>query len=677
MGGSPTLGFHRLTTRFLLIALGLFALVAAVSTISFFLGVQGIVEGLARSYALERASGEQARLGDLLSREATLSSRLAQSPTLREWMVDPGNATLKDRAFTELKYYSSAFLDRNYFVVTDATRAYYNKPADSPLVETVLDRNNPADVWYFNTVAAGKDVTFNLDFNRLIGAAKVWINCLVRVNGRVVGLTGTGIDISDLVSHLVRAEGDGTTSMLTDNQGVITAYHDVAYLTHNANERAAGKKITVFDLASSTRDRGKLERMFADARDGKSVAEVVRLSGHDRLTVMAPIPDIGWMAIVAVDTSTFVSPTNFVPLFALLIFSILVALGILAALIERVVLRPLSALTSSAHQIAGGDYDLALRFDRNDEIGALSVAFTEMARQVQRYTGNLEQLVAERTTELTAVNGELAASNRKVMESIRFARMIQDGMMAPEPMLDELFASHSFFRRQRDVVGGDFLFVRKIEEGFLCAVVDCEGHGVPGALMTVMADSFLQLITSRMAGDDPAAILDAFEREVRESLRQDSGNYRTQGGMDIALCSCFPDERRLVYAGAGMPLYVLEKDGSVSTVRDRPRAIGYRRGTSTFQNHVFDTEGRAFFMCTDGYVDQPGVESTRAFGTGRLSGLISRCACRPLDAQCPAWEAEFDGYRGSQPQRDDALAFGFRLERASEGQLKSVGDEHG
>ncbi len=633
------------------------------------MGVNGIVRKLARSYALERAQEVRSRLGDMLDREAALARKMADLPSLRAWMLDERNVGLRTEAFDRLDGFTRAFLDGNYFVVVGQSRTYYNKPADGPVKTTILEPNRPADIWYFNTMARNQDVSFNLDYNALVGAVRVWINCLVRDNGKVIGIAGTGIDISELVSRLVSAQGVGAQSMLTDQNGAVTAHPDVAFLEHNAKVWTKGKKITVFDLAGTQRDRTKLEDLMIQARAGKTAVDEVNLQGHTNLTAIVPVPEIGWMTVVSVDTSSFISFADFGPLFLVLVISVLVALAVIALLMERLILSPLTAVTDSANRIAAGDYELPLEFRRTDEIGILASAFKEMAVQVQRYTGRLEILVDERTAQLTETNADLKDANRRVMESIRFARMIQDGIMATDAVLSKRLSSHAFFHRQRDTVGGDFLFIRDVPGGFLLGVVDCEGHGVPGALMTMMVDSFLKMIASGPSDRDehngsPSGILRSLEQQMRTSLHQDTDDAAIQGGLDIGLCLCLPDRRTVVYAGAGMPLYVLEPDGVVSSVGGRRKAIGQRAGrhSGDFIDHTFPAEGRTFFLCTDGFVDQAGGSEGRAYGTKRLEHLLVSCGNARLGPQCPDWEGVFNEYRGEHPQRDDVLAVGFRLE---------------
>jgi serine phosphatase RsbU (regulator of sigma subunit) len=223
------------------------------------------------------------------------------------------------------------------------------------------------------------------------------------------------------------------------------------------------------------------------------------------------------------------------------------------------------------------------------------------------------------------------------------------------------------FLRQRNIVGGDFLFLIETDDGFLLAVIDCEGHGVSGALMTMMADSILRHTAAGADPRDPAHILEEVERAVGTSLGGGLDEERFTSGFDIGLCACFPREGTLTYAGAGMPLYVREETGAVTTIAGRRRAVRsrHRKPPERFENHTFTGDRRMFFMLTDGFVDQAGGESSRGYGTRRLYELLRRAEPEWLDAAGNFWQQEFDAFRGEAAARDDVLAIAFTLEADS------------
>ena len=237
--------------------------------------------------------------------------------------------------------------------------------------------------------------------------------------------------------------------------------------------------------------------------------------------------------------------------------------------------------------------------------------------------------------------------------------------MPTEAILADRLGDFALFHRQRDIVGGDLLFLRDVSApdgtssdpsaAFFLAVIDCEGHGVSGALMTMMVDSLLRQITARAGRQTPAAILNELEHALADTLIGHGEGAGGVSGLDIGLCLCSPADGRLVYSGAAMPLFVREPDGSVKTVNGRKRAMrsAHRHRPAPFENQDMHTAGRRFFLITDGFEDQAGGPEGRAFGTSRLKALLADGT--------PHWQSVFDEYRGEEPQRDDVLALAFTL----------------
>ncbi len=653
----------KLTTRFLIIVFVIFIAMAGVFSVLLYFEISGTVHRLGRRYTVERVEAGSARIGDNLQREATLALKLADSPTIKRWMQNENDPALEELAFAELESFRRAFLDSSYFVVVDESLTYYNRQPNEPLAVSTLSRDTASDQWYFATIGTGEKVSFNLDFNVLIRQTKVWINCVVRSDDEIIGLAGTGLDISELIENFLTVENIPTNSMLVDASGEITAHSDVEIMKHNAQADSKEDAITVFDLAGDDEDRSKLEELLKKAEDGKTAVDLIRLEGRSGLTAAAPIPQIDWIMVESVDPSTFVEFADFSMFFLLLIISIVAVLLAIGVLMRRFVLKPLGIMTVSANRIASGNYDLRLPIERKDEIGTLASAFNEMTSKVKEYTTNLEQIVERRTAELEQTNNKLENVNRRLTDSIQYAAMIQESIIPSKSALNQRLSEVSFFLRQRDIVGGDFLFLRDTPPGYLIAVADCEGHGVSGALMTMMVDSFLKLIIPGVSEEDPAMILTELDRSIRSSMLTSEGESRLQVGMEIGLCACFPERKRLIFAGAGMPLYALDSKGTVQTIHDRNRAIGHRHRLEQqpFENHEFSTEEYAFFLVSDGFVDQSGGESGRAFGTKRLFETISDCSDAQLCEDKPGWENRFDRYKGSYETRDDVLALGFRV----------------
>ncbi|MFO8063843.1 MAG: SpoIIE family protein phosphatase [Spirochaetota bacterium] len=664
-----------MTVRFIVIALVLFLGFAVVSSVGLFVQVRAMADDLGKGYAEQRVETAKAQIGGRLQREASLAKKLAGSPTVKRWMQDEENEERRELAFAELASYREAFVDSNYFVAIDQSKHYYNQPEDEEMVVTTLSEDDEHDEWYFATLEAGREVSFNLDYNAALDVSRVWINCLVFDEGEVIGAAGTGLEITDFVSRFLAESQTARGTMITDLDGTIIAHPRAEIMEENALTSSEEDKTSVFDLVSNEPDRERFRSLAESAADGKTEVAPIDVEGRSLVTAVARLPELDALLIESVDTAAFISPRDFLPLFVLVGLVMLVALTVLALLVEHRVLFPLSELTESARRVAAGEYELSLpSAGRTDEIGTLSATFEDMAAQVASYTARLEQRVEQRTRELTEANQELDHTNRTLTESIRYAELIQQGVMATEQACARRLGHYQLFLRQRDIVGGDFLFLRDTTEGgFLLAVLDCEGHGVSGALMTMMADSFLRQIVSDHDPRDPAVILGDLETAVRGSLDTDFGEAAFTSGFDIGLCACFPDRGELIYAGAGMPLYMRDEGANLTTIAGRRKAVRsrHRKEPAAFENHVYSTKGRVFYLLTDGFVDQAGGTKGRAYGTTRLYSMLSEVDHSRLRAEENFWEHEFDSHRGQYAQRDDVLAVAFTLEKES----ATIGDE--
>jgi len=379
------------------------------------------------------------------------------------------------------------------------------------------------------------------------------------------------------------------------------------------------------------------------------------------------------------------------PVAGLLLLSLLGAMAALGLTLNRMVLRPLRRLTQLASAMAHGDYGSRMDAGRSDEIGVLADGFNRMAATVQDHTSTLESKVRERTE-------ALAATNRAIMDSINYAQLIQSAILPSADTLSAGLTEHFVLWRPRDVVSGDFYVCREVADGFVVAVADCTGHGVPGAFMTMTASAILNNVLDQLGAGDPAAVLAAVDRKVRAALHQEEeargGADCFDNGLDLGLCHIRPGEGELVFAGARIPLLIVA-DGDVTEFRGDRRSLGYRPtatgatafgatgiepagygAESPFTNQSIALRpGQTFLMSTDGLVDQNGGERGRSFGRIRLRELLSQGSHGPLDRLKTDLERSLDRFQSGREQRDDITLFGFRVRLTDAAVVSSTGTD--
>ena len=289
-------------------------------------------------------------------------------------------------------------------------------------------------------------------------------------------------------------------------------------------------------------------------------------------------------------------------------------------------------------------------------------------QRLQNYSKDLEAEVANRTEDLQRTNQQLqesqdriAAANRQIMESIHYASRIQSAVLPSPRMLAMATADHFLIWEPRDIVGGDFYWFRQVDGGYLTVLGDCTGHGVPGAFMTLIVGGLLEQVVANAPPDDPAKMLGQLHRELQISLGQHKGEALSEDGLEAGACFVNGSERRLVFAGAHFSLWC-GVDGEAEEIRgDRP-GLGFSRfGPDTvFTNVAIELKrGQAFYMTTDGLIDQIGGERRRPFGKRRLARFVAEHHQRPMSDQASVLGQMFQAHQGNEARRDDVAVLGF------------------
>ncbi len=291
------------------------------------------------------------------------------------------------------------------------------------------------------------------------------------------------------------------------------------------------------------------------------------------------------------------------------------------------------------------------------------------------YEGSMLDITEQKEKEKAERAREAAeAVNKKIMESIRYAKMIQASLL-PSPEKLKTYLSDSFFIWiPRDIVSGDILFTESSGGSFVIAVIDCTGHGVPGAFMTMIASSGLRRIIRDEGCIDPGEILKRLNSFVKTSLHQDTEYALSDDGLDAAIVSVqlpvirkqkteklTTDRSPLIFAGARLPLLCIHND-KVTTIKGDRQSIGYKRSdlNFNFSNHTIMTEeGMSFYMFTDGFKDQLDEKEKRRFGSRRLRELFRENSGKSFDEQRNGLLRAFNAHKGNNERQDDVTVIGF------------------
>jgi len=297
-------------------------------------------------------------------------------------------------------------------------------------------------------------------------------------------------------------------------------------------------------------------------------------------------------------------------------------------------------------------------------------------RTIEGQKKRLELQVRERTneislknTELTEQRDQIAQQNRHILSSIRYAKRIQKAILPLNERFENVLPEHFIIFRPKDIVSGDFYWLGEIDDLIVVAVVDCTGHGVPGAFMSMIGNTLLNQIVKEQHITDPASILEALNTEVRTALKQESEDSESHDGMDVCICTLEPSRNLIHFSGARRALYFVTQRGSApedSELREIPgnlKSIGgkQRKKKGPFENHeVAYAKGDAIYLTTDGLVDQNNADGKK-FSKKKLLTFLQLHAHLTAAEQKAALLSDVIEFQGSEDQRDDITVIGIKL----------------
>ncbi len=282
-------------------------------------------------------------------------------------------------------------------------------------------------------------------------------------------------------------------------------------------------------------------------------------------------------------------------------------------------------------------------------------------RKLRKANRILEEKVQERTREVRQQKEIIEEKNKNILDSITYAKRIQEAILPAESMVHRLFPESFVFFRPKDIVSGDFYWFSesKDRKKVFFTAVDCTGHGVPGAFMTVFAYNLLSRAVNEKGMDSPAAILNFISSEIREMLweRYEGGNLRD--GMDLALCMLDRENRTLKYSGAYNQLCLLT-EGEMQEFKADKHPIGepFEEGETYTEYSIQLEKGSRMYLFTDGLPDQFGGEKDKKFSSKRLKNLLLEISELPMQDQRKHVAETFEAWKGSREQIDDVLLMG-------------------
>lgn len=562
----------------------------------------GVVDKLKGQDLATIAKSVAEQVDGRLERAQETAMALSDDVLLRRWVAggekDP---ELTAYAAERLKYLHSSFDYSSSFIISGTTRQYWSE--SGRVIETV-SAGDPDDSWFFRAMESKTKVFVDVDYNEVRKGTYAFINALMGSPDKPEGVAGVGLHLEELSKEFQTYKyGEGSDVWLVDRAGQVLLSDQAEQNGHNLADFVPG------DV------KGKVADSFGGPA---AVMEIRNRSGHLTDLISYPLRSTDLRLLVLIERSETVA-----------FLGTIKNNTVLAVVISVVCVVVMFYFISNR---LANPYRRALELNRE-----------------------LEQAVSDRTR-------ELAIRNEEMMDGISYAKRIQETLQPREDQLNGLLKEWAVIWKPKDMVGGDFYWIRPYRDGCLVGVGDCTGHGVPGAFMTMLSVSMLDRIIEQSRELTPGEIIGSLNAMLKTTLRQEERGGRTDDGLDLGLCHIGADGS-VSFAGAGCSLFVRTEDG-VSVLEGDKRSAGYTRTPMDF---VFHTQtpppeaGAVYHLATDGVFDQNGGAKGNSYGKSRFLEWLESNGLGPLSEQRDRLQQELDGFRGIAPQRDDMTWLAFRV----------------
>lgn len=272
-------------------------------------------------------------------------------------------------------------------------------------------------------------------------------------------------------------------------------------------------------------------------------------------------------------------------------------------------------------------------------------------------------MLERKNTEIASQKLIIEEKNKDIIDSIKYAERLQKTILPPMKIINEIVPDAFVFFKPKDIVSGDFYWIERTKQGILFAVIDCTGHGVPGAMMSLVGNNLLNKIVKEKEITSPQNILNELLGELFVALRQDADEIKANDGMDLTICLFDPANNRLTYAGAFNPVLIARNSEIIELKTDKFSVGKYAyEHKFTYKEQNFDLQKNdVVYLSTDGYSDQFGGDKGKKLMRKNFYVLLKKISHLSKEEQILKIEENFNNWKGSYEQLDDITVFGFRV----------------
>jgi sigma-B regulation protein RsbU (phosphoserine phosphatase) len=329
----------------------------------------------------------------------------------------------------------------------------------------------------------------------------------------------------------------------------------------------------------------------------------------------------------------------------------------------RVITQPIKKLVENVDRITNGNLRERAEVTGNNEITKLSEKFNMMISQLESYYYELEAKVKERTIKIEKQKEEIEEQKKHITDSIYYARRIQNAILPSFNLLDTHLKDYFILYLPKDIVSGDFYWVHEADGLFMIAAVDCTGHGVPGAFMSIVGFNQLNYVVTVKRARKANVILNELNKGVITTLNEGTMEGSIKDGMDMSMCIFDMKSLKAEYAGANNPLLLIRNNNLKKYKADK-FPIGAFEGSTRqlFRNNEISLiKGDCLYLFSDGYADQFGGPEGKKFMSKRFEKLLLEICMQPMENQKEILKSALNEWKGNNDQVDDILVIGIKV----------------
>jgi serine phosphatase RsbU (regulator of sigma subunit) len=282
-----------------------------------------------------------------------------------------------------------------------------------------------------------------------------------------------------------------------------------------------------------------------------------------------------------------------------------------------------------------------------------------LAYRSYRLKNKANILISKQKEKIEVQHEVLEEQHREITDSINYAKRIQDAILPPLKLVRGYMPDSFILYKPKDIIAGDFYWMEGINKLIIFAAADCTGHGVPGAMVSVVCHNAMNRAVREFKLVEPDEILNKTREIVLETFEKSDEDVRD--GMDIALCTINTESNKLSFAGANNGLYFI-RNGEINQIKPDKQPIGKFDDAKPFNKHEIQLEkGDVLYTFSDGYADQFGGPKGKKFMYKPFRELLLSIHQKPMDDQHNILMDTFENWRGSMDQIDDVCIIGVRI----------------